>query len=109
MRALASDPVLNIFASPKEPFITSNSGMGMLIQDGSFPGLLIASASSAHNARGKLKDDLDGFLEEVSGTLESLRRLVELMQLQHEAGAYRRVSSRSGRRGGADRHPTGRR
>jgi Apea-like HEPN len=76
MEALSDDSRLNIFAPPNEPFITSTSGYGELIQTGRLPGLLIASASLAHDAKGKSKEDLEGFLNEVEETLQAFRGLI---------------------------------
>ena len=76
MEALRDDPQLKIFAPPNEPFITSSSGHGSLFQTGQLPGLLIASASLAHDAKGTSTEDLEGFLDEVEETLQAFRRLI---------------------------------
>lgn len=66
MAPLADDRQLRSFAKEPAPFITSTSGHGSQIQTGSLPGLLIASASAAHVAKGRPTGDLDAFLEDVS-------------------------------------------
>jgi hypothetical protein len=76
MGALAYDPQLRIFAEAPAPFILSSSGHGRQIQTGSLPGLLIASASAAHVAKGRPTGDLDAFLDEVARSLEAFRRLI---------------------------------
>jgi Apea-like HEPN len=76
MAALADDPDLNIFDSPEGVFVMSSTGHGYLIEEGRLPGVLIASAASAHDAKGGSEEDLDGFLEMVSETLTAFRRLI---------------------------------
>jgi hypothetical protein len=76
MAALADDPQLRIFAEGPAPFVESSSGHGRLIETGSLPGLLIASASAAHVAKGRPTGDLDAFLDEVARSLEAFRRLI---------------------------------
>src|SRR6266508_3875257 len=80
MEALADNPQLRIFAGGPEPFmgpfVRSSSGHGMLIQTGSLPDRLIASASAVHVAKGRPTDDLDAFLDEVAESLEATRRLI---------------------------------
>ena len=74
--ALASDPELRIFAPPREPFIGSSSGHGMMVQRDSLPGLVIASASATIVARGASTKDRDVYVAEVEATLAAFRRLV---------------------------------